>query len=168
MWCDAKTWTASKASLRPGRRTLLALFPISWNPVMADTSRPPTWSIDALSSSRLGDSTSDLVVLSSRTLILPSPRKVLASTRRQRWIPLMALKHEGRYWNDVRQTVRPLTSVDVDVLLGLLAFLAVPRASGLSRAALLLSGASGLRRGFGSARLSDARGSELVARAALS
>jgi glycosyltransferase involved in cell wall biosynthesis len=101
-------------------------------------------------------------------VLQPSPVKVLASTRRQRWIPLMALKHEGRYWTDVRRTVRPLTSVDVDVLLGLLAILAVPRASGFSRAALLLSGASGLRRGFGSARLTDARGSELAARAALS
>jgi len=101
-------------------------------------------------------------------VLQPSPVKVLTSTRRQRWIPLMALKHEGRYWTDVRRTVRPLTSVDVDVLLGLLAILAVPRASGLSRAALLLGGASGLRRGFGSARLTDARGSELAARAALS
>jgi hypothetical protein len=80
----------------------------------------------------------------------------------------MALKHERRYWSDVRRTVRPLTSVDIDVLLGLLAVLAVPRASGLSRAVLLLSGASGLRRGFGAARVTDVRGSELAERAALS
>jgi glycosyltransferase involved in cell wall biosynthesis len=101
-------------------------------------------------------------------VLQPSPLKVLTSTRRQRWIPLIAQKHEGRYWSDVRRTVRPLTSVDVDVLLGLLALLAVPRASGLSRAVLLLSSTSGLRRGFGAARLTDVRGSELVVRAALS
>jgi GT2 family glycosyltransferase len=94
-------------------------------------------------------------------------RDVLRSARKTRWFPLFASKHEGRYRSDLRPVVRPLTSVDLDVLVGLLALSAVPRARAFARAALLVAGANGVRRGLGSGRLSAA-GADLPACIAVS
>jgi glycosyltransferase involved in cell wall biosynthesis len=57
----------------------------------------------------------------------PSFRNVFRSTRHQRWLSLFAAKHPDRYWTQLRPAVRPLSSVDVDVILGLLSTLALAK-----------------------------------------
>jgi glycosyltransferase involved in cell wall biosynthesis len=97
----------------------------------------------------------------------PGVLDLLRSTRHQRWLALFAVKHPDRYWRDLRPAVRPLSSVDVDVLLGLLAMAASGRSRGVSRAVLLVLAANGLKRGFGAHQVFRARGREVGSRAAL-
>jgi glycosyltransferase involved in cell wall biosynthesis len=98
----------------------------------------------------------------------PGPLEILASTRHVRWIPLFAAKHGDAYWTGLRPVVRPLTSVDIDVLSGLMCLAASTRARGLPRAALVLCGANGVRRGLGDGRLAGAQRHEVPARVGLS
>lgn len=97
-----------------------------------------------------------------------SAREIIASTRRLRWIPPFAAKHGAAYWTDLRPIVRPLTSVDIDVLIGLVSVGAASRARGLPRAVLVLGGANGIRRGLGDGRMSGAAANEIPGRVALS
>jgi GT2 family glycosyltransferase len=97
----------------------------------------------------------------------PSLADTLKSTRHQRWLSLFARKHPDRYWSQLRPAVRPLSSVDVDVMLGLLSIAAVSKTKGPGRAVLLAVAANGLRRGFGSHEVFRASRGEAAARAAL-
>lgn len=77
---------------------------------------------------------------------------VLRSTRRVRWTALLAKKHPARYREQLRPKQRPLTSVDIDVLLGLIAFAAAATTSGFALIVLVVLGANGVRRGIGSSQ----------------
>lgn len=98
----------------------------------------------------------------------PPAREVIASTRRLRWIPLFAATHGAAYWTDLRPVVRPLTSVDIDALLGLTSLAAASRARGFPRAVLLLTGANGVRRTLGGGRIAGADTREIPGRVGLS
>ena len=74
----------------------------------------------------------------------------LRSTKKTRWIALLARKHPQRYRSLLRPVVRPLSPVEVDYLLGLLAAAVAMRAKGLPRVVLLAAAANGLRRELGS------------------
>jgi glycosyltransferase involved in cell wall biosynthesis len=97
----------------------------------------------------------------------PGLGETLKSTRHQRWLALLACKHPDRYWSQLRPAVRPLSSVDVDVMLGLLSVFALPKTKGAGRAVLLAVAANGLRRGFGSHAVFQASPGEAAARATL-
>jgi glycosyltransferase involved in cell wall biosynthesis len=92
-----------------------------------------------------------------------SEADVIRSARKTRWYPLLASKHGQLYQEKLRPVVRPLTSVDIDVLLGLFAIVAAKRSRGLGRVALLALGSNGLRRGLGGGRLAGAEPRELPA-----
>lgn len=92
-----------------------------------------------------------------------SSADVLRATRRVQWFALVAAKHPTRYRDELRQVVRPLTAVDLDVLVGLAAVAGLPRSRGLARAALVLAAANGLKRGLASARIHTARDPEQAA-----
>ena len=94
-------------------------------------------------------------------------RDSLRSTRHQRWLSLFASKHPDRYWTHLRPAVRPLSSVDVDVILGLLSTAALVKTKGPGRAVLLAVAANGLKRGFGSREVFRAQRGEIASRAAL-
>jgi glycosyltransferase involved in cell wall biosynthesis len=94
-------------------------------------------------------------------------RDTLKSTRHQRWLSLLARKHPDRYWTQLRPAVRPLSSVDVDVMVGLLSAAALVKTKGPGRAVLLAVAANGLRRGFGSHGVFRASRGEAAKRAAL-
>jgi glycosyltransferase involved in cell wall biosynthesis len=89
------------------------------------------------------------------------------SARKTRWFALFAAKHPNLYRTRLRPIVRPLSSVDIDVLLGLGAAAALPRARGLSRLVLLGVAANGLRRGAGSGNVLGSPADGRAARAAL-
>ncbi len=94
-------------------------------------------------------------------------RDILKSTRRQRWLSLLARKHPDRYWTQLRPAVRPLSSVDVDVMVALLSAAALVKTKGPGRAVLLAVAANGLRRGCGSHGVFRASRGEAAKRAAL-
>jgi glycosyltransferase involved in cell wall biosynthesis len=89
------------------------------------------------------------------------------SARKLRWLALLAAKHPERYRNQIRPLLRPLSHVDVDVILGLVAGAALPNARGFPRFALGLAAANGLRRGLGSGRVLSAPGEEMPTRAVI-
>ena len=99
---------------------------------------------------------------------IPSPSEVLESTKKLRWIALFAGKHPDRYRTHLRPVLRPLSSVDIDVLLALLSGVSATRTNGLSRLALLAVLANGVRRGFASHQVFRGGSSEIASRAALS
>jgi GT2 family glycosyltransferase len=76
--------------------------------------------------------------------------QALRRTKRVRWVALFAKKHPQRYRSDFRALVRPISSVDQDVVIGLLAAGTAIRASGAQRAILSFVAAQGIRRGLGS------------------
>jgi glycosyltransferase involved in cell wall biosynthesis len=71
----------------------------------------------------------------------------LKSADRTVWFALFAAKHPRRYRTQLRPVVRPLTTIDLDVLSGLAAAAAATRASGFPRLVLLALAANGLKRG---------------------
>jgi glycosyltransferase involved in cell wall biosynthesis len=89
------------------------------------------------------------------------------SAKKLRWVALLAAKHPERYRTQLRPIFRPLSHVDVDVLLGLFAAAAAPRARGVARLALALGAVNGIRRGLGSAGAFTAPVGEIPARATL-
>jgi GT2 family glycosyltransferase len=91
----------------------------------------------------------------------------LRSAQKLRWTALFAGKHPERYRTQLRPFVRPLSAIDVDVLLGLLAATAAPRTRGLPRLALALVAANGIRRGLVSAQAFSAPVGEMPTRATL-
>jgi glycosyltransferase involved in cell wall biosynthesis len=89
------------------------------------------------------------------------------SAMKLRWIALLARKHPERYRTQLRPVVRPLSHVDVDVLLGLLAAAATLRAPGLPRVVLGIVAANGIRRGLSSSRVLAGPIEEMPRQAAL-
>jgi GT2 family glycosyltransferase len=92
---------------------------------------------------------------------------VLRSTRRLRWIPLLAAVHPERYRSQLRPHVRPLGAVDVDVVFGLLSIVAARRAHGIARLVLMAGGANGLRRGIDAGQVRAAPPRKATKRAVL-
>lgn len=92
--------------------------------------------------------------------------EVLRATSRTQWLALFAAKHPERYRRELRPLVRPLTAIDVDVLVALAAAAAIPRSRGLARAALTLAAANGLKRGLVTAQVHTAPDPEQAARRA--
>jgi glycosyltransferase involved in cell wall biosynthesis len=100
--------------------------------------------------------------------LLQSARGVLRTARRHRWIPLYASKHPERYRAE-RSWLRPLSHVEIDQLIGLLAAAALPTARGVpSRAVLSLVAANGIRKGLSSGRVLAGSTREAPARALVS
>jgi len=97
----------------------------------------------------------------------PSFSDVLRSTRHQRWLSLFATKHPDRYWTHLRPAVRPLSSVDIDVILGLLSTVALAKTRGPGRAVLFAIAANGLKRGLASNGVFHGPREEAGSRAAL-
>jgi glycosyltransferase involved in cell wall biosynthesis len=91
----------------------------------------------------------------------------LRSARKVRWFALFAAKHPDLYKTRLRPVVRPLSSLDVDVLLGLGAVAAIPRAKGLARLVLAVVAANAIRRGVASGQVLGGPADERAARAAL-
>jgi glycosyltransferase involved in cell wall biosynthesis len=83
-------------------------------------------------------------------VIQPSFSSIFRSTRHQRWLSLFAVKHPDRYWTQLRPAVRPLSSVDVDVILALFSILALSRTRGPGRAVLFAVAAHGFKSGLAS------------------
>jgi glycosyltransferase involved in cell wall biosynthesis len=106
-------------------------------------------------------------VLVRHRVVARSLVEVHRSARKLRWLALLAAKHPDRYRTQIRPIMRPLSHVDMDVMLGLIAAAAVPRARGLSRLALGLVAVNGLRRGLGSGRVFSSPPNEMPTRAAL-
>jgi glycosyltransferase involved in cell wall biosynthesis len=79
--------------------------------------------------------------------------ETLQSVSRLQALALFAAKHPERYRSHLRPVLRPLTPIDVDVLVGLAAASAAVRARGLPRVVLASIAAHGIRRGLGTGRL---------------
>jgi glycosyltransferase involved in cell wall biosynthesis len=92
---------------------------------------------------------------------------VLRSTRHQRWLSLFAAKHPDRYWTDLRPAVRPLSSIDIDVILGLVSTVALTKTRGPGRAVLFVVAANGLKRGLASNGVFHATRDQVASRVAL-
>jgi GT2 family glycosyltransferase len=106
-----------------------------------------------------------------RVAHLARPRTVgetIASARRMRWLALFESRHPTRYRDTLRSQLRPLTHVELDVLVALAALATAPRARGLPRAVLLGVAANGLRRGLGAGEVRAAPWAERPARSMLS
>jgi GT2 family glycosyltransferase len=88
--------------------------------------------------------------------------------KKLRWLALLAAKHPERYRTDFRPLMRPLSHIDIDVIVALAACVAIPRSKGLARAALIATAANGIRRGFASGQVLTAPKGERLQRAALS
>jgi glycosyltransferase involved in cell wall biosynthesis len=97
-----------------------------------------------------------------------SASEAIRSTRRLRWLARFAQKHPDRYWTELRPLVRPLSHVDVDMLIALAALGATAKARGTPRAILLAVAANGFRRGLGSKQVFSSPPEERAVRAFLS
>jgi GT2 family glycosyltransferase len=97
-----------------------------------------------------------------------SARESVKTARRFRWVPLYAFKHPERYRAE-RSSKRPLSHIEIDYLIGLLAAAALPTAKGAtSRGVLSLVAANGIRRGFTSGKIFASSPREVPARALVS
>ncbi|HEX2112347.1 MAG TPA: glycosyltransferase [Gaiellaceae bacterium] len=94
-------------------------------------------------------------------------RDALRAVERVRSLPLLAEKHPRRY-HELRPVVRPVSSVDVDLLLALPAAGAAARARGLGRLVLLGVAAKGVRSALLAGRVLAGPREEMLVRAALS
>lgn len=93
-----------------------------------------------------------------RHRVIPSsPRELLASTRRLRWLGLLAHKHPTRYRAHRRRYVRPLTRPDLYLAAGVGGAAAAVVARGPLRLAGLALAANGIRVLVGSGRLNVPR-----------
>ena len=97
-----------------------------------------------------------------------SPIEAIHATRRLRWVSRFARKHPHRYWSELRPLVRPLSHVDIDVILALGALIVIPKSKGAPRLALAVIAANGFRRGIGSAHVFSAPPEQRASRAFLS
>jgi glycosyltransferase involved in cell wall biosynthesis len=94
--------------------------------------------------------------------------EAIRAAKRLRWLARFAQKHPDRYWSDLRPVVRPLSHVDIDMLLSLAVLAAVPKARGVPRLALLAVVANGFRRGLSSKQVLSAPLEKRASRAFLS